>query len=182
MTVRPVRFVARSRRSQAGGTRDTCSTTQILTQRIVLDNPRGSRLSAQNVTLSATLCTGKSNAAVGSARPHGYVLGLREALPHDNHCFESSPIGLELATSSHACPHLRLQGRAFPAIGFWLGNRPNYLMVSPRARRGQVGFQHERGLPQRCACGLLDVPRSTPANRGKVAPTNPSTVSSATNS
>ena len=34
-------------------------------------------------------------------------------------------------------------------------------MVSPRARREQVSFLRQRGLSQRHACGLLDVPRST---------------------
>jgi len=34
-------------------------------------------------------------------------------------------------------------------------------MVSPRGRREQVRFLRERGLSQRRACGLLDVPRST---------------------
>ena len=34
-------------------------------------------------------------------------------------------------------------------------------MVSPRRRREQVSFLRERGLSQRRACGLLDVPRST---------------------
>lgn len=34
-------------------------------------------------------------------------------------------------------------------------------MVSPRGRRDQVSFLRERGLSQRRACGLLDVPRST---------------------
>ena len=34
-------------------------------------------------------------------------------------------------------------------------------MVSPRARREQVGFVRDRGLSQRRACGLLGVPRST---------------------
>jgi putative transposase len=34
-------------------------------------------------------------------------------------------------------------------------------MVSPRGRREQVSFLRERGLSQRRACGLLDVPRST---------------------
>jgi putative transposase len=34
-------------------------------------------------------------------------------------------------------------------------------MVSPRGRRDQVRFLQERGLSQRRACGLLDVPRST---------------------
>jgi putative transposase len=38
-------------------------------------------------------------------------------------------------------------------------------MVSPRARRQQVRFLCERGLSQRRACGLLDVPRSTVAYR-----------------
>jgi len=33
--------------------------------------------------------------------------------------------------------------------------------VSPRARREQVSFLRQRGLSQRRACGLLDVPRST---------------------
>ena len=34
-------------------------------------------------------------------------------------------------------------------------------MVSPRGRREQVGFLRDRGLSQRRACGLLNVPRST---------------------
>ena len=34
-------------------------------------------------------------------------------------------------------------------------------MVSPQGRREQVRFLQERGLSQRRACGLLDVPRST---------------------
>jgi putative transposase len=34
-------------------------------------------------------------------------------------------------------------------------------MVSPRGRRDQVRFLQERGLSQRRACGLLDLPRST---------------------
>jgi len=38
-------------------------------------------------------------------------------------------------------------------------------MVSPRARRKQVCFLRERGLSQRRACGLLNVPRSTLAYR-----------------
>ena len=38
-------------------------------------------------------------------------------------------------------------------------------MVSPRARREQVHFLRERGLSQRRACGLLNVPRSTLAYR-----------------
>ena len=33
-------------------------------------------------------------------------------------------------------------------------------MVSPQARREQIDFVQERGLSQRRACGLLDVPRS----------------------
>ena len=38
-------------------------------------------------------------------------------------------------------------------------------MVSPRGRRDQVRFLQERGLSQRRACGLLDVPRSTVSYR-----------------
>jgi putative transposase len=38
-------------------------------------------------------------------------------------------------------------------------------MVSPQARREQVRFLRERGLSQRCACGLLGVPRSMLAYR-----------------
>ena len=38
-------------------------------------------------------------------------------------------------------------------------------MVSPRVRREQVCFLRERGLSQRRACGLLNVPRSTLAYR-----------------
>ena len=34
-------------------------------------------------------------------------------------------------------------------------------MVSPQARREQIGFVRDRGLSQRRACGLLGVPRST---------------------
>lgn len=48
-------------------------------------------------------------------------------------------------------------------------------MVSPRARREQVGFLREGGLSQRRACGLLEVARSTFGYRlrqpGKDAPT-----------
>ena len=47
-------------------------------------------------------------------------------------------------------------------------------MVSPQARREQIGFVQERGLSQRRACGLLGVPRSTMSYRlrqpGKDAP------------
>jgi putative transposase len=47
-------------------------------------------------------------------------------------------------------------------------------MVSPQARRGQIGFVRDQGLSQRRACGLLGVPRSTTGYRlrqpGKDAP------------
>jgi putative transposase len=33
-------------------------------------------------------------------------------------------------------------------------------VVSPQARRGQVGFACERGLSKRRACGLLGIARS----------------------
>jgi len=40
-------------------------------------------------------------------------------------------------------------------------------MVSPRGRREQVGFLRDRGLSQRRACGLLNVPRSTLGYRSR---------------